>query len=72
MSVDDYSAEGPDGYNAPDNNLRSSINEGGKVLRESDIAFGSPIDNPMAASDRLLDKAVDEAEMGGSSEERAN
>jgi hypothetical protein len=37
--------------------LRGSIQDAG---RASDIAFGSPDDNPMAVSDRLLDKAVDD------------
>lgn len=38
--------------------LRGSIQDDG---RASDIAFGSPDDhNPMAVSDRLLDKAVDD------------
>ena len=60
---EDYSTEGD---NVP-NNLRQSINEndgGGKNNSMSDIAFGSPeedpMNNPMAQSDRLLDKAVDE------------
>jgi len=66
--ADDYST---DGHAVPEQ-LRGSIQEDVNVkpLRESDIAFGSPIDNPMACSDRLLDKAVDEDAMGG--DERAN